>query len=77
VIATARARDGRTVTDDASVCALERNRRTQKVSLDRLVRSQHYQTEVGSPRDRFGATVSIELGEDCRDMELGGVDRDS
>jgi hypothetical protein len=32
---------------------------------------------MGSPRDRFGATVSIELGEDCRDMELGGVDRDA
>jgi hypothetical protein len=42
-----------------------------------LVRSQHYQTEMGSPRDRFGATVSVELGEDWRNMELGGVDRDS
>jgi hypothetical protein len=25
-------------------------------------RSQHYQTEMGSPRDRFGATVGIEFG---------------
>ena len=40
-------------------------------------RSQHYQTEMGSPRDRFGATVGIELGEDRRDMELGSVERDS
>jgi hypothetical protein len=40
-------------------------------------RSQHYQTEMGSPRDRFSATVGIELGEDRRDMELGGVERDS
>jgi len=39
--------------------------------------SQHYQTKMGSPRDRFGATVGIELGEDRRDMELGGVERDS
>src|SRR5262249_3770065 len=40
-------------------------------------RSQHHQTEMGSPRDRFGATVGIELGEDRRDMELGSVERDS
>jgi hypothetical protein len=32
---------------------------------------------MGSPRDRFSATVGIELGEDRRDMELGGVERDS
>jgi hypothetical protein len=38
---------------------------------------QHYQTEVGSPRDGFGATVGIELGEDRRDMELSRMERDS
>ncbi len=32
---------------------------------------------MGSPPDRFGATVGIELGEDRRDMELGRVERDS
>jgi hypothetical protein len=32
---------------------------------------------MGGPRDRFGATVGIELGEDRCDMELGGVERDS
>jgi hypothetical protein len=32
---------------------------------------------MGSPRDRFGPTIGIELGEDCRDMELGSVERDS
>jgi hypothetical protein len=32
---------------------------------------------MGSPRDRFGATVGIELGEDRRDMELGGMKRNS
>jgi hypothetical protein len=31
---------------------------------------------MGGPRDRFGATVGIELGEDCRDMERGCVERD-
>jgi len=56
-------------------------------TIDRLARagfvtgtcgqSQHYQTEMGSPRDRFGATVGIELGENRSDMELGGVKRDS
>jgi hypothetical protein len=40
-------------------------------------RSQHYQSKMGSPRDCFGATVGIELGEDRGDMELGRVERDS
>jgi hypothetical protein len=31
---------------------------------------------MGGSCDRFGATVGIKLGEDRRDMELGGMDRD-
>jgi hypothetical protein len=45
--------------------------------LTGLLGSQHYQAEMGSPRDRFSSTVGVELGEDRRDMELGGVERDS
>jgi hypothetical protein len=30
---------------------------------------------MGGSCDRFGATVGIKLGEDRRDMKLGGMDR--
>ena len=53
------------------------NARSEYEWSDTCGQLQHYQTKMGSPRDRFGATVGIELGEDRRDMELGGVERDS
>jgi hypothetical protein len=61
----------------ATTSAAARECLSWHTSCHRSGRSQHYQTEMGSPRDRFGATVGIELGEDRRDMELGRVERDS
>jgi len=47
-----------------------RHDNTRSEWSDACGQSQHYQTKMGSPRDRFGAAVSTELGEDRRDMEL-------
>jgi quercetin dioxygenase-like cupin family protein len=62
--------------EDSEVRFFDEHEEVQ-VSDQACGRSQHYQTKMGGPRDRFGATVGIELGEDRRDMELGGVERDS
>ena len=40
-------------------------------------RSEHHETELRSPRDRFSPAVRIELGENGGDVKLGGVEGDS
>jgi hypothetical protein len=39
--------------------------------------SEHYKTELSSPRDGFSPAVRIELCENGGDVKLGGVEGDS